>query len=189
METITDLWLPILLSAVAIFFASFLAWMVLPHHKKDFHKFEDKARFLGSVREQGIAPGVYVFPCGDPEDMKTEEGKRLWAEGPWGVLTLHKGPANFGRNLATVMVFYLFVSLLVGYIARLALPDGAGFGDVFQIAGTVAMMAYALGSIPNGIFFGRTLRAQAMDVIDGVAYGVITGCIFALMWPGAPVAG
>jgi len=29
------LWLPIVLSAIALFFASFLSWVVLPLHKRD----------------------------------------------------------------------------------------------------------------------------------------------------------
>ncbi len=35
MEPLLDLWLPIVVSAVIVFVASFLAWMVLPHHKGD----------------------------------------------------------------------------------------------------------------------------------------------------------
>ena len=35
MVELTSLWLPILLSTVALFFLSFLAWTVLPHHKPD----------------------------------------------------------------------------------------------------------------------------------------------------------
>lgn len=33
---ITDLWLPILLSAIAVWIFGAVAWMALPHHKGDF---------------------------------------------------------------------------------------------------------------------------------------------------------
>ena len=35
MDFLVDLWMPIVVSAVVVFFASSLAWMVLPHHKAD----------------------------------------------------------------------------------------------------------------------------------------------------------
>ena len=40
--SLASLWLPILVSAVAVFFVSFLAWMVLPHHKKDINAIADE---------------------------------------------------------------------------------------------------------------------------------------------------
>lgn len=36
MEFLTQLWLPIVVSAVIVFILSALAWTVMPHHKKDF---------------------------------------------------------------------------------------------------------------------------------------------------------
>lgn len=188
MTELLSLWLPILLSALGVFFLSFLMWMVLPHHKADFHAFADTDRFLASVREQEIRPGVYMFPCSS-EDWKTEEGKQRYKQGPWGVLSVHAGPANFGRNLAMVFLFYLVASLFVAYIAAASRAPGADFASVLQVAGTAGILAYAFGGIPHGIFFGRTFRAIAMDVLDGVAMGLLTGVIFALLWPSvAPAA-
>lgn len=37
MITVFSLWLTIVLSAVAVFYASFVAWMILPHHKADWN--------------------------------------------------------------------------------------------------------------------------------------------------------
>lgn len=184
MSAITDLWLPILVSGVGVFFASFLAWMVLPHHKGDFKQFKSEGAVLDALRPQGLAPGTYIYPDCQGPAMKTEEGKQRYAAGPWGVILVHGGPANFGRNLVLVFAFYVVVSVLVAYVARLALPDGASFMNVFRIAGTAGAMAYALGGIPNAIFFGRTGRSIAMDTLDGVAFGLLTGAIFGWFWPG-----
>ena len=57
---------------------------------------------------------------------------------------------------------------------RLDLIDDVTVGPVVRSA----VMAYCLGMIPNAIWFGRTPRSVVMDVIDGVAYGLITGAIF-----------
>lgn len=189
MHALLDLWLPILVSAVAVFFASFLAWMVLPHHKPDFQTLPDEAGFLRSLKDHGIGPGVYIFPGCDHQSMKTEEGKARYKAGPWGVLTTQPGPANFGRNLIVTFVFYVVVSLFVAYIARLAIVGDPGFMPVFRVAGAVGVAAYCLGGIPHGIFFGRTFRAQAMDVLDGLVYGLLTGAIFAWLWPAGTLAG
>jgi len=48
-----------------------------------------------------------------------------------------------------------------------------------------AILAYTAGSICREIWFTRPLRAKLMDFIDGVAYGIITGVIFGLLWPAA----
>ena len=39
--TLIDLWLPILVAAVIVWFASALIWMAMPHHKKDIKKLPD----------------------------------------------------------------------------------------------------------------------------------------------------
>ena len=57
MVDLTTLWLPVVLSAVALFFASFLAWMVLPHHKGDWVKLPEEERFENAVRELNLPAG------------------------------------------------------------------------------------------------------------------------------------
>ena len=42
MVTIGALWLPILLSSIAVWMASALFWMVSPHHKSDYVRFPDE---------------------------------------------------------------------------------------------------------------------------------------------------
>lgn len=185
MTPLMDLWLPILVSAVVVFFASFVAWMVLPHHKPDFQNLRDEGSFLKMMKDAGIGPGVYLFPGCDPKSLKTEEGKARYQTGPWGVLMMHKGPAKFGRNLALVLGFYLVVGVFVAYLSHLARAPGADFMGVMRVAGTAGIAAYCLGGIPHGLFFGRTPRAMAVDCLDGIVFGVLTGVVFAWLWPGA----
>lgn len=180
-----DLWLPILVSAVVVFFASALAWMVLPHHKPDIQKLENEDAFTAALKGQGIKPGCYMFPGCDSASMKTDEGKARYKAGPWGTLSLQAGPPNFGRNLATVFVFYLVVGVFVAYLAHFAPSAGSDFKGTFRITAAAAMACYCLGGIPGGIFFGRSLRAMAMDFIDGFVYALLTGAVFGFLWPAA----
>ena len=77
------LWLPILLCGVALFFASFLSWMVLPIHKKDWVKMNNEVDFMQKVRELDISIGSYTFPGWDTSDeMKSEEFQKKFEKGP-----------------------------------------------------------------------------------------------------------
>ena len=54
---LTSLWLlwpPIVVSSVALFFASFLSWMVVPIHRKDWVKLEKEDDFMKAAGELGI---------------------------------------------------------------------------------------------------------------------------------------
>ncbi len=47
-----------------------------------------------------------------------------------------------------------FASFLIAYLATLALESGASFSKVFQVTGTLGILAYAFGNVPNTIWFG-----------------------------------
>ena len=180
------LWLPILVSAFAVFVASSIAWMVLPHHKKDIKRLPDEAALTDRLQQLALPPGTYMWPnCSSGDEMKSEEFKARYEAGPWGTLNVLGARPNFGRNLSLTFVFYLVVGIFVAYITAEARPAGAGFMPVFQVAGATAMVAYCAGAIPGAIFLGKPGRFILTDFLDGVAYGVLTGLIFALLWPAA----
>ena len=63
---------------------------------------------------------------------------------------------------------------------------GAGaatFGKVFQVMGTAGILAYCFASFPGDVWFQKKRRAMAMDLVDGIVFGLITGVIFAWQWP------
>lgn len=183
MEFLISLWLPIVVSAVVLFFASFVAWTVLPHHKPDIRRWPDEDRLLAFIRESGAAPGDYMFPLCQGEDMKSEEGQRRYAAGPWGMVRVYPGQPSMGRNLVITFVFFLVVSLLVAWVGASGLAPGAAFGEVMRVVGVTAILAYTTGGIMYDVWFARPVRAILMDILDGIVYGLISGAIFALMWP------
>jgi hypothetical protein len=184
---VTQLWLPILVSAVIVFFASALAWMALPHHKKDVKALPNEAALKDQLKQLNVPPGMYMWPnCQTGEDMNSEEFKARFNAGPWGSINILPARPNFGRNLLLVFIFYLVVSVFVGYITSLAqgATAGAGFVPVFRVAGAVGVLAYCAGQIPGAIFFGKPGRFVLTDLIDGVVYGLLTGAVFGVFWPG-----
>ena len=190
MELLLQLWLPILVSAVVVFVASFLTWMVLPHHKADVKVLPDEKAMTDHLRRLNLAPGTYTWPNCAAADRNSEEYKARYKSGPWGTMTVIGKKPTFALNLVLIFVFYVVVSIFVGYLTTLARPAGAGFLPVFRVAGAAAILAYCAGSIPNAIFFGKPGRFVLTDFIDGVIYGNLTGLVFAWLWPaGTSVAG
>lgn len=184
MEMLAGLWLPILLSAAAVWVASAVVWMALPHHQDDWKGLPDEAGFVAAIRSLNIPPGVYGFPhFGTRKEACTPEAQEKWKEGPSGQLNVWKPMGGMGKNMVLSFLVYLVVSVLVGYIGAAALPPGAGFAKVMQVLGTASVLAYTIAILPGGIWFQANPRALAMCVIDGIAYGLITGAVFGALWP------
>ncbi len=179
---VMDLWLPILVSGVALHFSSTLAWMALPHHKKDWVKLDDEDAFLKAVKDLGVKPGQYIFPgCASPEEMKSDAFKRKVESGPAGTLSVWGSKMNMGKNIGLTVLFFLVSSLLIGYLSTLALEPGASFREVFRFVSTAGVLTFCCAGIPNAIWFKKR---HLLDVLDGVAYAVVCGLVFAALWPG-----
>lgn len=182
MSQLLSLWLPIIATTLVLFFASFLAWVVLPHHKPDIRRWPDEDRLLDFVRQSDAEAGEYLFPLIDDKDMKEDWAKERYADGPWGSITLWAGQPAMGANMVKSVLFFLVVTLVVAYLGTFALPAGAEFATVFHFMAITAILAHTSGGVLREIWFTRPLRAKLMDFIDGVAYGLITAAIFAWLW-------
>lgn len=184
MSELATLWLPILLSSIAVFVGSFLAWVVIGHHTPDWSEIPDEGEVVDFIRAQGLRPGQYMFPMARTKEALADGSKQQrMTSGPWGTLNVWSRQVNMSRNLLQTFAFYLVTSFFIGYLASLALDAGASFSKVSQVTGTAGILAYAFGHVPNAIWFGTHRRPMLMDVIDGVCFGLITGLTFATFWP------
>ena len=120
MNALIHLWLPILLSAVVVFFISSLVHMVLKWHAKDYRALANEDATREFLRG-GLAPGHYVVPfCADMKDMGSEAMKKKYQEGPILHLTVFpNGLPNMGKYLGQWFLLCLLVSATV---ASLAVP-------------------------------------------------------------------
>jgi hypothetical protein len=186
METpLASLWLPIILSGVALFFASFAAWMLLPHHKPEWQGLPNENAVMDALRSTNTPPGQYRFPYScKPEEWKSDEFQRRMKSGPLGTLTLWKGPPNMGVNMLCTVLFFTIANAVIAYLAGMVIKPGADPWFIFRFVGTAGILTYGTANILNGIWFGRKMVA---DIVDGIAYGLITGAIFAWLWPSATV--
>lgn len=183
-----DLWLPMLAAAVVVFFASFAAHMVLKHHKGDWSKLPNEDAFLDMMRAAKAPAGQYMFPhCCDYKEMQNPEMKKKLEAGPMGTMTIWPGNVSMGRNLALTFATYLLITLFVAYLASVALHRGEDFLAVFRFTATAGVMGHCFGFFGHSIWYGQSRRAFINDLIDGAAYGLLTGVVFGLLWPASSV--
>ncbi len=185
MVTLGELWLPTVLSAVFVFVASFLMWMVLPHHKTEWKRLPDEGAVAAVLRKQKPAPGEYLIPyCADAREMKNPEMLKKYEEGPVGVLTLRRPRRpDMGAPMALSLIYYLVVSTFVAYLAGRTLGPGVEYLKVFRVAGTSAFLAYGFAHIPHAIWIGRPWSATLKEVGDALVYGLLTAGCFGWLWP------
>ena len=89
MIPLTALWLPILVSAVIVFFASAIMHMVLGYHKSDYRKLPDEDRVTDPLRSAGVTRGPgYFFPYFSFKEMKSASVIEKMKRGPVGLLTV-----------------------------------------------------------------------------------------------------
>jgi hypothetical protein len=177
---LTSLLLPIILSAVALFFASFLSWMVLPLHFKDWNKFAGEDELMKTVSDLKLPPGSYMFPGWDtPDEMKSEAYQQKYKAGPTGIMTVF-GQVSMGKNLGLTFLHFLVVSFLLAYLGTMALPRGAEFLDVFRFISTAGLMTFLAAIVQHAIWFKSRIVGH---VIESIGYAAITALIFAAMWP------
>ena len=184
MVSIASLWLPILLSAVAVFVVSSVIHMVLPYHKSDYKKLPSEDGVMDALRPFDLAPGDYMFPLADAGDMKNPVFIEKWSKGPAGSLTvLPKGPWVMGPTLALWFLYCVVIGITAAYIAGRALPAGSHYLKVFRFAGATAFSGYALALWQNTIWYKKNWLTTLKSTFDGLVYALLTAGFFGWLWP------
>ena len=184
MVSLTALWLPVLLSAVVVFVASFIMHMVLPYHRGDYKQLPDEDKLLAALRAAGVNRGLYMFPYCTHKDMKSPATVEKQKLGPVGTITvLPTGPVKLPKYLAMWFVYCLLISIFVAYLTGRTVFSGAPWLAVLRVAGTAAFLAYGVGQLSNGIWAGQPWGATMKHVVDGLVYALLAGAVFGWLWP------
>ncbi len=179
MEFLAQLWLPIFVSAVLVWIASFLTHMVLPHHKSEWSGLPNEDEVVAAIKP--LSPGLYMFPFGKMEEMKTPEYQAKMKNGPNGTLVIWNGPVNMGKNLGMTFLFYLLVGVFVAYLGHHAILPTDDYLERFRLTGTTAFAAHGLGWMSFFIWFGGGRFWP--NFLDAVIYALVTAGTFAWLWP------
>jgi hypothetical protein len=185
MVSLGSLWGPILLSAVLVFFTSFIIHMVLKYHNKDYARLANEDAVRAAFRGASPAPAQYIIPyCAEMNQMKTPEMQQKYTEGPVAVLNIMRpGVPSMGKPLTQWFIFSLVVSFFIAYVASHAILAGAPYLQVFRIVGAVGFLAYGASQVQQSIWWGKPWRNTWKDVFDGLVYGLVTAGTFGWLWP------
>ncbi len=185
MVALSALWLPIVLSAVAVFIASSLIHMVIGWHNDDYGKLPDETSVRAAMRDSGLRPGDYAFPC--PKSMKemgSPEMVEKFNEGPVGLMTVRpNGPPAIGKALALWFIYSIVIGVFAAYVAGRTLGPGADYLTVFRVVGTVTFLGYSGAHFADSIWKGTAWLSTAKHILDGLIYGLLTAGVFGWLWP------
>jgi hypothetical protein len=177
---LTALIWPILISTIVLFFASFLSWMVLGLHKKDWLKLPKEDEFMAAVKKCDPPVGSFMFPnCETAAERQSPEFQAKYMAGPRGVMTV-LSPVNMGQNLGMTMAYFFVVSTGLACLASMAFSPGADFLTVFRFVFLAGLMTFLAAIVAHAIWFRPRIVGQ---VIESVAYAALTATIFAALWP------
>jgi hypothetical protein len=185
MVSLTSLWLPVLLSAVLVFLASFVLHMLVPFHRSDYRTMPAEDGVMEALRRFNIPPGDYMMPHPPgPAAMRDPKFLEKMSQGPVMVATfLPGGPIRMGGQLAQWFVYCLVVSLLAAHLTGFAVRPGEHRHEVFHFAGIVSFTGYTLALLQQSIWYHRSWATTIRYVIDGLIYGLLTGAVVAWFWP------
>jgi hypothetical protein len=185
MTALSQLWLPILVSAVAIFAASSIIHMAPLWHRSDYPRLRDQDPVMDALRPFQLQPGDYMVPrASTSAEMRSPEFMEKMNKGPVLILTVvPKGPWSMGKNLTQWFVYILVVSFFSAYVAARALAPGANYLDVFRFAGTAAFLSYSVALPQVSIWYHRSWSLTLKSAFDGLIYAFITAGVFGSMWP------
>jgi hypothetical protein len=187
MTGLVALWLPILLSAVAVFVVSSIIHMALPWHKSDYPQLPNEAKVLDALRPFAIAPGEYFMPKpASSADMRTPAFQEKMKQGPVVIMTvLPNGPGSMGTRLVTWLVYCVVVGAFAAYVAHRTLSPGAMFNQVACVTGVVSFVGYGVGIWQQSIWYSRPWMTTFKLTVDAVVYAAVTGAMFGWRWPAA----
>ena len=182
MIPLTQLWLPILVSAVVVQFAGAFIHMALGFwHTPDYRNVEDDGPFVEAMRR--LKSGLYLVPR--MIQKPTAEQRAEWESGPTALMYV-RNPArfSFGKTLGIYFLHCLVSAIFVAYIAGETLAPGTAYLRVFQIAGATGTIYWAFGNhISDAIWYGKPWPVAIKYVIDGLIYGMLMGGVFGWLWP------
>lgn len=185
MVSLTSLWLPILLSAVAVFILSSFIHMVLGYHKNDFTGLPNEEQVLDDLHKHNLPEGDYSFPrAKSMKEMKSSEFIDKMKKGPVGMMTITKsGSPGMGKELTLWFLYSIVVGIFAAYVTSRAVDPGEGYLTVFRFAGVTAFAGYSLALLQNSIWYKRNWAATFKSMFDGLIYALFTAGIFGWLWP------
>jgi hypothetical protein len=185
MVSMMSLWMPIVLSAVAVFLLSWVVHTMLPYHKGDYAAVPSEDAVMDALRKFDSPPGDYMMPrATGMADMKSPEYNEKLNKGPVAVFTvMPSGPMAMGAQLGQWFVYSVVVSVFAAYVASRAVVPGAIYLEVFRFVGVTAFACYGVALWQDSIWYKRKWSTTVKSNFDALLYALVTAGVFGWLWP------
>ncbi len=171
--SVFDLWLPIVVGAVAVHIASTLAWTVLPHHVPEWRPMPDERELVALLKKHATPAGQYVFPHPKGENPDPKASCQ-------GNLIVYDKPISMGAAIGKTLAFFFLATFVIAYLASLGLSPASTRLDVFRFVFVAGLLTHVAGRFPGAFWFKRK---TLLDSIDGTVYALLTAGVFVWLWP------
>jgi len=179
--------LPILAAAIGVFLASFVTHMLLPYHRTDVRKLptDKEDVVLEALQRIAVAPGDYAVPhAGGPAGMRDPAFVAKATRGPLAFMTVAPGAAPaMGRYLAVWFVYCVIVSACAALLVWQIVGRGGSAMLSFHYGSLISALSYGMALPQHSIWYRRSWATTFKSLFDSVIYGVVTGGMFAWLWP------
>jgi len=183
--SLSELWLAILVAGSLCWIASAVIHMLLKYHNADYASLANEDEVSELLRAKSLVPALYNLPyCADMQEMGSEAMQKKFNDGPVAMITvMPNGMPAMGKLLTQQILFFIFGSLLIGYLATISVLSSADFMTVFRQVFIASFLAYGWAQIPYSIWLGQPWSNCIRYLIDALIYAVVSACAFALLWP------
>ena len=183
--SVSELWLAILLAGLLCWVASALVHMLIKYHNADYKPLSNEQEVSAALRAQSPLPALYSVPyCVDMKAMGEESMQKKFNDGPVAMVTvMPNGMPPMGTLLSQQLLFFVFGSLLIGYLATISIAGNADGMMVFRQVFIASFLTYGWGQIPYSIWMGQPWSNCLRYLIDALIYAGVTAGTFALLWP------
>ena len=183
--SVSELWLAILIAGLLCWVASALIHMLLKYHNADYKGLPNEAAVSSALADKTPAPALYTLPyCADMKAMGEEPMQKKFTDGPVAMITIMpNGMPAMGKLLSQQIIFFVFGSFLIGYLATISIAGNADFMTVFRQIFVASFLTYGWAQIPYSIWMGQPWSNCVRYLLDALIYAVVTACTFSLLWP------
>jgi hypothetical protein len=184
MYSFLPLWLPVLVSAVAVFIVSSIIHMVIRWHQHDEGAVPNEDAVADLLR--GLPAGEYRLPwAANMEDMKAPAFQEKVKRGPMARIGIWQGDmtTGFKRSLILWFAYSLVASFIAGHVALAALGRETDAHDIFHAVVLTAFAGYGLGLAQQSIWGPKKWWPTVKGMVDAVIYSLVTAGVFVWLWP------
>lgn len=183
--SISELWLAILIAGLLCWVTSALIHMLLKYHNSDYKELPSEDVVASALKENSVAPALYTVPyCSDMKKMGEELMQKKFNDGPVAMITvMPNGMPPMGKLFVQQVLFFIFGSFLIGYLATLSIQGNTEFMAVFSHVFVASFLTYGWAQIPYSIWMGQPWSNCVRYLIDALIYAAVTAGTFAFLWP------